>query len=83
MKYIRNYFLIHLIIKYNNFPRLFECDNFLSLQREIIVVHNLKEVESGEILEHLWETQVTQIYGSGSVQRTKVAAINPINSKEI
>ena len=24
--------------------------------REIIVIHNLKEVESQEILEHVWET---------------------------
>ncbi|EAR86836.1 50S ribosome-binding GTPase (macronuclear) [Tetrahymena thermophila SB210] len=42
--------------------------------REIIVIHNLKEVESSEILEHVWQTQVTQIYNSGSIQKTKVAA---------
>ncbi|CAD8187620.1 unnamed protein product [Paramecium octaurelia] len=47
--------------------------------REIIVIHNLKEVESPEILEHVWSTQVTQIYQNGSIQRTKVASINPIN----
>jgi len=45
--------------------------------REVIVVHNLKEVDTQEILDHLWETQVTQIYGMGSIQRTKVAAIYP------
>jgi HSP20 family molecular chaperone IbpA len=45
--------------------------------REVIVVHNLKEVESQDVLDYLWETQVTQIYGSGSIQRTKVAATNP------
>lgn len=45
--------------------------------REVIVVHNLKEVESQQVLDYLWETQVTQIYGSGSIQRTKVAALNP------
>ncbi|CAD8130583.1 unnamed protein product [Paramecium sonneborni] len=46
--------------------------------REIIVVHNLKEVETAEILQHVWTTQVTQIYSTGgSIQRTKVVAINP------
>ncbi|CAD8098459.1 unnamed protein product [Paramecium sonneborni] len=46
--------------------------------REIIVVHNLKEVETAEILQHVWTTQVTQIYSTGgSIQRTKVAATNP------
>ncbi|KRX05357.1 P-loop containing nucleoside triphosphate hydrolase [Pseudocohnilembus persalinus] len=42
--------------------------------REIIVIHNLKEVESQEILEHAWENQVTQIYKNGMKQQTKVAA---------
>lgn len=41
----------------------------------------MKEVENTEILDHLWEEQVTKIYGHGSNQRTKVAAINPINMK--
>ncbi|CAD8086757.1 unnamed protein product [Paramecium sonneborni] len=46
--------------------------------REIIVVHNLKEIETPEILQHVWTTQVTQIYSTGgSIQKTKVAAINP------
>jgi len=48
---------------------------------EIIVFHNLKQVESQEILDHLWETQVAKIYGEGLFQRTKVSAINPINGK--
>ena len=30
--------------------------------REIIVIHNLKDVESKEIFDHLWRNQVTQIY---------------------
>jgi hypothetical protein len=37
----------------------------------------LKEVESEEVLDHLWQNQVTQIYGSGMIQKTKVAATNP------
>lgn len=49
--------------------------------REVIVVHNLKEVDSQEVLDHLWTTQVTQIYGSGSIQKTKVAAVNLETSK--
>ena len=46
--------------------------------REVIVIHNLKEVESQEVLEHVWKNQVIQIYGSGSTKRTRVASINPI-----
>jgi HSP20 family molecular chaperone IbpA len=49
--------------------------------REVIVVHNLKEVDSVDVINHLWETQVTQIYGSGSVMKTRVAAINPTNNQ--
>lgn len=49
--------------------------------REIIVIHNLKDVESIDILDHLWKTQVTQIYGSGSVVRTCVAANDPSTGK--
>lgn len=45
--------------------------------REVIVIHNLKEVETQDVLEYLWNTQVTQIYGSGKPQNTKVAATNP------
>jgi hypothetical protein len=46
--------------------------------REVIVVHNLKEVENEEVLDHLWQNQVTHIYGSGSIKKTKVAAVDPI-----
>ena len=49
--------------------------------REIIVIHNLKEVDDIGILDYLWKTQVTQIYGTGNVQRTKVAANNPITHR--
>ena len=35
--------------------------------REIIVIHNLKEVESEEILKHVWDNQVVKIYNQGSV----------------
>ncbi len=48
----------------------------------MIVIHNLKEVENQEILDHLWDSQVTMIYGQGSIQRTKVAATNPLTSKQ-
>ena len=46
--------------------------------REVIVVHNFKEIESQEILDHTWETQVKQIYQAGHEQKTKVAARNPL-----
>lgn len=49
--------------------------------REVIVVHNLKDVEDREVMNHIWETQVTQIYGSGSIQSTKVAAIASATGK--
>lgn len=49
--------------------------------REVIVLHNLKEVESEDVLQHLWCTQVTQIYGSGRIQTTQVAAENSITGE--
>jgi HSP20 family molecular chaperone IbpA len=49
--------------------------------REVIVVHNLKEVTSAQVLAHVWETQVTQIYSGGSRMSTQVAAVNPDTGK--
>lgn len=49
--------------------------------REVIVIHNFKEVENQDILSHIWETQVKQIYSNGSEQFTKVAARNPLTGK--
>ena len=45
--------------------------------REVIVVHNCKEVIDEDTLRHVWETQVTAIYGSGTPQTTLVAALDP------
>ena len=45
--------------------------------REVIVVHNCKEVIDEETLRHVWETQVTAIYGAGTPQSTLVAAVDP------
>jgi len=45
--------------------------------REVIVVHNCKEVIDEDTLRHVWETQVTAIYGSGTAQSTLVAAVDP------
>jgi HSP20 family molecular chaperone IbpA len=42
--------------------------------REVIVVHNFKDVTSASVLEHLWDTQVTQIYNGGGTMKTHVAA---------
>ena len=44
--------------------------------REVIVVHNCKEVIDEDTLRHVWETQVTTIYGTGTPQNTKVAAVD-------
>lgn len=49
--------------------------------REVIVVHNLKEVTSAQVLAHVWETQVTQIYSGGQRMSTQVAAVNPSTGK--
>ena len=49
--------------------------------REVIVIHNFKEVENQEILEHIWNEQVCQMYQSGNKQTTIVAAINPMTNK--
>jgi hypothetical protein len=49
--------------------------------REVIVIHNFKEVENADILSHIWETQVRQIYSMGNEQTTKVAARNPLTGK--
>lgn len=46
--------------------------------REVIVVHNCKEVVDPKILEHVWDTQVTSIYAVGTMQETRVAANNPV-----
>lgn len=47
----------------------------------MIVIHNFKEVESDEILDHIWDTQVKDIYPEGSSQKTLVAATNPMTGK--
>ena len=44
---------------------------------EVIVVHNCKEVIDEDTLRYVWETQVTAIYGSGSLQTTLVAPLDP------
>ncbi len=49
--------------------------------REVIVVHNCKEVVDEDTLRHVWETQVTAIYGTGTTQSTMVAASDPISGK--
>ena len=49
--------------------------------REVIVVHNCKEVIDEDTLRHVWETQVTAIYGSGTPQSTLVAAVDPTSGK--
>lgn len=45
--------------------------------REVIVVHNLKDVTSTSVFHHIWKSQVTGIYQGGQDLCTKVAAINP------
>lgn len=45
------------------------------------MVHNFKEVTSSEILQHIWDNQVIDIYQSGSIQKSVVAAVNPITRK--
>lgn len=49
--------------------------------KQLIVVHNFKEIESQEILDHLWETQAPKFFGKGVFMKSKVAAVNPITGK--
>lgn len=49
--------------------------------KEVIVIHNFKEVEGEEILDHIWKTQVMAIYPEGSEQTTLVAARNPATNE--
>lgn len=49
--------------------------------KQLIIVHNFKEVENQEMLDHLWETQVEKIFGRGNFAKSKVSTINPINGK--
>jgi len=45
----------------------------------VIVVHNCKEVIDEDTLRHVWQTQVTTIYGTGLAQNTKVAATDLVS----
>lgn len=49
--------------------------------KQLIVVHNFKEIENQEILDHLWETQAPKFFGKGVFMKSKVAAVNPITGK--
>mmetsp|Transcript_3483 Transcript_3483/g.5205 ORF Transcript_3483/g.5205 Transcript_3483/m.5205 type:complete len:700 (+) Transcript_3483:206-2305(+) len=42
--------------------------------REVIVVHNLKEVTHERVLDHIWRDQVTHVYADGCNMNTMVAA---------
>ena len=44
-------------------------------------MHNCKEVIDEDTLRHVWETQVTAIYGSGTTQSTQVAAVDPASGQ--
>lgn len=44
--------------------------------REVIVVHNMKEVTSKKMFKHVWKNQVTGIYCGGQECTTSVAAPN-------
>ncbi len=51
--------------------------------REIIVVHNLKDITNPKVLDHIWKTQVTHIYAGGSLMKTMVAAPNSKGALEL
>tara|TARA_B110001452_G_scaffold95772_1_gene79124 strand:- start:1141 stop:2823 length:1683 start_codon:yes stop_codon:yes gene_type:complete len=55
--------------------------NSMKVFKEVIVVHNCKTVMEPEVLQHIFETQVTYIYGSGKLQMTRVAAISPLTGQ--
>ena len=45
--------------------------------KEVIVVHNCKTVMEQAVLEYIFQSQVTHVYGRGKLQTTRVAALNP------
>lgn len=47
--------------------------------REVIVIHNLKEVTDAETLQSVWTRQIADI--AGTPQHTEVAAVNPCSGK--
>ena len=47
--------------------------------REVIVVHNLKEVTDAETLQAVWTRQIADI--AGTAQHTQIAAVNPCSGK--
>ena len=49
--------------------------------REVIVVHNCKTVMEQAVLDHIFESQITHVYGRGKLQTTRIAAINPSNGE--
>jgi len=65
-------FLDRLTRKLQDSPKVF---------REVIVIHNCKEVVDEDTLRHVWESQVTGIYSRGTMQNTKVAAEDPLHGK--
>ncbi|KAL1507416.1 hypothetical protein AB1Y20_008257 [Prymnesium parvum] len=45
--------------------------------KEVIVVHNCKTVMEQSVLEYIFQSQVTHVYGRGRLHSTRVAAVNP------
>ena len=45
--------------------------------QEVIVVHNCKTVMEHAVLQHIFENQITHVYGRGKLQTTRIAAISP------
>ena len=44
-------------------------------------MHNCKSVIEGDVLAHIFNTQVAYIYGAGKLQSTRVAAVNPLTGQ--
>ena len=62
MKISRKQFESHLQLLQNSPNKAF---------REVIVIHNFKEVENQDILSHIWETQVKQIFATDLLERLR------------
>ncbi len=40
-------------------------------------MHNCKLVSEASVLQHIFESQISHVYGRGKVQTTRIAAANP------
>ena len=66
---------------FNFYYRILKHRSLQAKPSEIIIIHNLKELESQEIADHVWQREVSLLCGGGSFILSKVIAENPLTGK--